>query len=78
VLDTCRPYMSSLYICTKPNTIINNHFSGSYVSHLTYIFLLLRIVKFYLNNYKMDPAKQRAQTQMLVKFHCWNGPFQIR
>jgi hypothetical protein len=57
VLDTCRPYMSSLYICTKPNTIINNYFSGSYVSHLTYIFLLLRIVKFYLNTYTGDPLR---------------------
>ncbi len=55
-------YMSSLYVvfiytCTKPNTIINNHFSGSYVSHLTYIFLLLRIVKFYLYNYTGDPLR---------------------
>jgi hypothetical protein len=45
-------YVVFIYTCTKPNTIINNYFSGSYVSHLTYIFLLLRIVKFYLNNYK--------------------------
>jgi hypothetical protein len=27
------------------------------VSHLTYIFLLLRIVKFYLNNYTGDPLR---------------------
>ncbi len=67
VLVTCRPYMSSLYICTKPNTIMNNHFSGSYVSYLTYIFLLLRIVKFYMNNYTIEITRSGFCSQAVLE-----------
>jgi hypothetical protein len=31
------------------------------VSHLTYIFLLLRIVKFYLYNYTSEKSRMRAR-----------------
>ncbi len=74
VLVTCRPYMSSLYICYQTKYLNKQSLFWNLCVLLTYIFLLLRIVKFYTYNYTpiilplytIDPF---ASNQM----ECWSG-----
>ncbi len=52
VAGTCRPYMSSLIYCNQTKYGNKHSHLWNLCVLLTYIILLLRIVKFYMNNYK--------------------------
>jgi hypothetical protein len=52
VAGTCRPYMSSLIYCIQTKYENKQSLLWNLCVLLTYIFVLLRIVKFYMNNYR--------------------------
>jgi hypothetical protein len=57
VTGTCRPYMSSLNYCNQTKYQNKQSLLWNLCVLLTYIFLLLRTVKFYANNYTGDPLR---------------------
>jgi len=57
VAGTCRPYMSSLNYCIQTKYWNKQSLLWNLCVLLTYIFLLLRIVKFYMNNYSGTQKK---------------------
>jgi hypothetical protein len=57
VAGTCCPYMSSLNYCNQTKYGNKQSLLWNLCVLLMYIFLLLRIVKFYANNYSGDPLR---------------------
>jgi hypothetical protein len=57
VAGKCRPYMSSLIYCNQTKYGNKQSLLWNLCVLLTYIFLLLRIVKFYTSNYTGDPLR---------------------